>query len=186
MPGTFTMIANPSHRAISSIVKDLGREFRSWRPAFKAMAPFVLRGIDENVRSQGRTIGAQWAPLAASTQRRKARLGRGRGPLIGTGENIADRTSSGSGVTLKITATKMKLGLDGLVANVAHFGRKNGRQPPRRFVDWSPAMEAAALAAMEAHGRRLVAKASARMQAAAAGGIGRARDGGGRFVWGSR
>lgn len=193
MPGDFVMIANPSHRAIAKVMGDLGRKFRTWRPAFKAMAPFVLKGIDENVRAQGRTIGETWAPLAASTQRRRARLGRGRGPLIDTGAHIAHRTGSGSGVTIKMTATKMKLGLDGLIPNVQHFGRRDGKLPARRFMDWNPMMEAAALTAMEAHSRRLIAEAAAQIERLArgpaaepsAGRTGRSRDARGRFTRGA-
>lgn len=165
MPATFTLIADPSPRAIAKQLRSLGREFRSWRPAWHAAAPLVARGLHDNVLRRGSTIGETWAPLKAATERRKARLGRNRGPLIGTGASILDPLAGGS-ARVVLTASKMKIGVPGVAANVQHFGSEKRRIPARRFMDWSPPMEAAVKTAMDLHARKLIADALAKMNAA--------------------
>lgn len=161
MTASITLFADPSPRAIARVIKGLGRSLRTWRPAFKAVLPYVAQGIRDNIRSRGASVGSPWARLATSTLRRKARLGQTRGPLIGSGENI-DKPLNG-GAIVKLSATRMSYGVKGLVANVQHFGRKKGDLPPRRYMAWNASMEAVLHLAMERHAQKLLTIAREQM-----------------------
>lgn len=187
---TYTIIADPSPRAIAQRLRTLGREFRTWRPAWRASAPLVARGIRENLLGQGGPIGESWEPLKPDTLKRKNRLGRNRGPLIASGSSILNplttinvtgggapqgrdtrgrftgggKTSAPDGMgsaAVVLSATRMKVGLAGAVPNIQHFGSKRRGIPARRYMDWSTPMERAVLAAMNAYARQLIAQASA-------------------------
>lgn len=159
---TFTIIADPSPRALSKAIKQLGRDVRSWRPAWRAAAPYLARGIAANITGRGGLNGAAWAPLKPGTVRRKMRLGQNRGPLIGTGANILDPFTGGSAV-VDMTATRMKVGVANKIANIQHHGSTKRGIPARRFVDWNRPMEAAVMRAMDVHARAMIAKVAARI-----------------------
>lgn len=162
MAEAFVIISDPSPRALARRLRELGREFRSWRPAWRAALPYVARGVHGNLTSQGSSLSSPWPPLQPATLRRKARMGQSRGMLIGTGASIADPLSGG-GASVEISATRMRYGIPGLVPNVQHFGSSKRRIPARRFMAWTPAMENAVLVQMDALAKQLLAVASQRI-----------------------
>lgn len=158
MPATFVLIADPSPRAIAQRLRVLGREFRSWRPAWRAAAPLVVRGLGLNLTRQGSPLGEPWAPLRPNTLRRRARLGQQRTILIATGEHIAGPLARGGSVN--ISTTRMRIGVPrSRVGTVQHSGSAKRRIPARPVFSFSPPMEAAVRAAMETHARDLLARA---------------------------
>ncbi len=164
---SFVVIIDPSPRAIARRLRELGREFRSWRSAWRQVLPYLVRGVEENFASQGARNGAPWPALKPGTLRRKARMGQNRGALIGTGENVAAPLHGGGAVTM--TATKLRYGISSKVANIQQHGSKRGL-PPRRFMDWNRQMEAATTAALDAYARQLIGVASAKIDGDARGG----------------
>lgn len=158
MPVTVTFIADPSPRAIAARLRGLKREFRSWRPAWRAAAPLLARGLAQNLAQQGAPIGASWPPLKPETVARKARLGRGRTALVGTGEHLA--APLGRGGSVSMTATRLRVGVPRtVVANVHAAGSPSKHIPKRAVLEFSPPMEAAVLAAMNAWARELLSRA---------------------------
>lgn len=162
MPASITFHVDPSPRAIAKQMRFLGREFRSWRPAWRQALPWIVAGVRENFRSEGSTLGDPWEPLARATWRRKLAAGQGGGPLVGTGTNILNPISGGG--VVQMTATRLRYGLTSSIANIQHHGTKDGRLPGRRFVAWSPVMEAATMRALEQYARYLLRKAASMMR----------------------
>lgn len=159
MPVTLTFIADPSPRAIAQRLRGLKREFRSWRPAWRAAAPLLARGLAQSLAEQGAPIGASWAPLRPETVARKARLGRSRSALVGTGETFA--APLGRGGLVSMSATRLRVGVPRTVVASVHAAGSASRHIPKRTVfAFSPPMEAAVLAAMNAWARELLARAA--------------------------
>lgn len=159
MSVSFTILADPSPRAIARELRALGREFRTWRPAFRAMAPYLARGLAGNLSTAGGSIGAHWAPLRPDTLQRKARLGRDRRVLVGTGATFAEPLASGGAI--KLSAVRMRIGVpSGKVAGVQTYGSRKRGIPARSVLGWTAAMQHAAELEMERYAREMLRRAA--------------------------
>lgn len=114
---------------------DFRKEFSDFRPAWQELLPKWSRGLEQNVRSQGGTLGEQWDPPAAGTVRQ-----RGPGPAgVATGRMLA-RLGSPALAKRSLTKRRLVVGPKESYPYIFHFGAKSRGQPERRFIAVSQAM----------------------------------------------
>lgn len=118
-------------------VLNIGKRARDPRPATKAAAEILQRGVKSNFESQGSDFGEPWAPNAAATQRRK-----GGGAVLEDSGRLARAAKGGAGKRKRSSKRGAMAGVGGKSLFYARFaqagtekhGKRGSAQPPRRIV----------------------------------------------------
>ena len=116
------------------------------RPAMQVVKGLIIEGHKRNFMSKGGEFGTRWAPNAAGTLAKKARLGQGSSPLEATGA-LKTALFGGRGRSTRVTKSGVRVGVRLMYARY-NLGESRYR-PARPMVGVSPATERAAYKVIE-------------------------------------
>jgi len=161
---SYRIEVDPSPIKIARILGGLGKEYKNWRPAFVRMAPVLLDGLADNIKSKGGNLDEKWDPPNEEYQRRKSRLGHGRTDLVVSGKLLEEVTQQSSN-SVRMTGKSLSVGTSLPYAPAVNFGRHANRIGRRVFMGWSLRMKADSIRIMNEHSRMLLDRAAQKMNA---------------------
>lgn len=134
-----------------------------FRPAFKDIVPVLAAGVQQNIQSQGGTLGKPWAPLSESALRKKLRYRKARSILHSSGRLI--RYSTTPSGKRSLTKRVLRFGPPLRYPAILHFGVKGKKNlPARPFLAFSGKMRSETSAILERHARNLIQAAEDRLK----------------------
>lgn len=160
--GTFNLgiTVNPSPEKLAQAFGVASKRFGDFRPAFRRIAPHLARGLAQNIRSRGASIGESWpsteAGWAAEYQKRKQRGGYGAQSLLRSRMLYNQLTSPTAGV-LSMGRKVLRFGSDLPYARAINFGSGANSNRRRMFMGWSDQMKNAAESELSAYVHELLA-----------------------------
>ena len=143
----FSITVDPSPATVARKLKFLPKKFKSFKPAWRKIAPHLAAGIRENIRSRGAALGEPWlGPKKAYTQR-KVREGHSPRQLVRTGELVSKVTDPSS--IVRMTNNMVAFGVKNLpYARAVNWSYTHGG---RLFFGWNPKMKEHATGILDDH-----------------------------------
>lgn len=120
------------------IVKFLNHQsklFKDLSPLMKVARVFMKYTIDENFETEGSHTGEKWAEWSPLWKKRRSRMGRGNGKILGLYGELRKDIRAKHGKDFAMVGTNKKYAaLHNFGGDIKRGGKKIGKMPQREFM----------------------------------------------------